>query len=153
MPTAAINVKEVPTPIRVAVTEDARERDISVADCIGETIADYYGVRWESSGYPFAGTGTGSDQWVVRLPSTLKALVHEHARRSGNTMRGIVLLILARHYGLEPQSPRKRGGRQLDDDTLRTLRERHAAGESIRSLSREYRVKRETLTKALRAAA
>lgn len=147
----AVNVKEVPPEIGDAVEADAQERNVSVADAIGEAIADYYGVPWEHSGYPYTGT-TGATQWVIRLPEELKALIYLHAKRTANAQRGIILFILSRHYGLAEESPRKRGARKLDDDLIRSLRERHAAGESIRSLHRATGGSRESLTKALRVA-
>lgn len=148
--TSAINVKDVPDDVYDAVVGMARERGISIADEIGQSIAAHYGVAWESSGYPFT-EPAGATQWVIRLPHRLKALVAEHARTSGNTQRGIVLMILARANGLDVQSARSR--RALTEEQVRDARRRHEAGESIRSLARELHVKRQTLSRALRAAA
>ena len=154
MQIAAINIRDVPEALRDAVEHDARERNLSVNDVQGEVLADYYAVPWTHAGrrkneYAY----TGVDQWVIRLPLSLKELIRQHARASGNTMRGIVLLILARHYGLapDPEGTGRRGGRVIDPEQLADLRARYEAGESIRSLHRATGIKREILTRAIRA--
>ena len=152
MQTVGINVRDVPEPLRRAVEEDARERNLSVNDVQGELLAAHYAVPWTHAGrrrheYPYSGV----DQWVIRVPASLKGLIRQHAEASGNTMRGIILLILSRHYGQSPERAVRRGGRVIDPDTLAELRERHAAGESIRSLHRATGIKREILTRAIRA--
>lgn len=152
MQTVGINIRDVPEPLREAVEADARERNLSVNDVQGEVLASYYAVPWTHGGrrkneYAYSGV----DQWVIRVPASLKALVRQHAEASGNTMRGIVLLILTRHYGLPPEDTHRRGGRVLDPDLVSELRSRHQAGESIRSLHRATGIKREILTRAIRA--
>lgn len=151
MQTVGINIRDVPEAIREAVERDAESRNLSVNDVQGELLAEYYAVPWTHSGYPYTGTTGAVDQWIIRIPDSLKALIRQHAQASGNTMRGIVLLVLSRYYGLQPETASRRGGRVIDPETLAELRERHAAGESIRSLHRATGIKREILTRAIRA--
>lgn len=148
-----IDVRDVPSAVLAAVDADARDRDVSLNDVIGEILSRRYGLAWKASEYPYSGT-TGSDQWLIRVPSALRDAIRGHADGAGLTMRGCVLLALTDHYGLEPTSPRKRSAHSIDPEIIREARELHddGKGESLRALSRRYGIKRETLTKAIRAA-
>lgn len=153
MSTVDLNVKDVPAAVRKAVEEDARERDVSVNDVQGEILARRYGLAWEPSGYPYSGT-SGSDQWVIRIPRALRDAIKGHAEGAKLTQRGCVLLALSDHYGMEPVSPRKRSRYQLDPQVVREARRLHdEEGISFRELSRKFGIRRDTLTKAIRAAA
>lgn len=157
-----MNVQDVPTAVRDAVENDARERDVSVNDVQGEILAGYYDMAWESSGYPFPkgpDLKSGSDQWVIRMPAKLKGMLRDHARTAGIPAQVLILRIIERHYGLNITPARKRSYQltNWDPELIREARERHAGGESIRSISRDLprhsgrSVHRKTLTKALGA--
>lgn len=146
-----IDVRDVPAAVRQAVEDDARARDVSLNDAAGQVLATRYGLAWVTRGYPYSGTSGEANQWLLRVPKQMRDVIRQHAEASGNTMRGVILLALELHYGLPPTSARKRGGKQLDPQVVAQVRARNAAGESIRSLAREFGIKRETLAKAIRA--
>lgn len=146
-----IDIRKVPTAIRERVDAETRAEDISRNDLVVRILSARYGVPYEPSGYGKPKKDeTGTDQWLIRVPRALFVEVQEHAKRVG-TQPGVVLLALEQHYGLPPSSPRKRGARRLSPAIVREAQRRHAAGESIRSLAREYRVSRETLKDAMNA--
>lgn len=146
---AVIDVRGVPADVRAAVTADAASRSVSLNDVVSEIAAARYGVAFEPSGYPFI--GSDSDHWNLRVPVVVRDTLRGHATAIGGTVTGCLLLALQQHYGLPTTSPTRRTGRPgLDPETVGAARRRNEAGESLRSLSREYGVKRETLTKAIR---
>lgn len=147
---AGMDIRDVPAAVREAVARDIAERDRSLNDAVGEILATRYGLPWESSGYPHTGASADSDQWLLRVPERLRDVIRQHAESTGNTQRGLVILALELHYGLQPTSARKRGKR-IDPSVVAQARARHATGESLRSLAREFGVKRETLAKEIRA--
>lgn len=148
-----INIHDVPKSIRTAVEDDARERDMSVNDVIMEILARRYKRKAHLSGYPFTFT-SGAVTWLVRVPEPLRNAIRRHAERDRLTMRGCVLLALAAHYGVEQVSAySRRIPLSIDPEIVSAARERHAAGESLRSISDDLGIRRPTLTKAIRAAA
>ncbi len=148
--TVGIQVTEVPAAILDAVERDARKRNLSVNGIVVSILAQRYGVDYEAS-YPYTDTA-GSAEWVVRMPEELRARIRTHARSLvSGSQRGVILLALAKHYGLEAESPRRRREPAIPEGIVEAARTRNRAGESIRSLAREYGVHRETLTRAVRA--
>lgn len=149
---AGIDIRDVPAAVREAVGRDIIERDRSLNDAVGEILARRFMIPWTSSGYPHTGASAESDQWLLRVPSELRDTIRDLARRTGYTQRGLILNTLEQHYGLPPSSPRKRVKR-IDPTIVAQARERHAngTGESIRSLAREFGVKKETLAREIRA--
>jgi hypothetical protein len=149
---AAIDVRDVREDIRKAVEADARERDSSMNDVVGEILARRYGYVWTPSGYPYT-DGTESTQWLLRVPGALRDSIRDHAKgMPSGTMRGVIMAALAQHYGLPVESPRKRSRSKLTPELIIQARREHADGVSIRELSRRMGIKRETLTKAIREA-
>jgi hypothetical protein len=147
----AIDIRNVREDIRSHVNADAEKRGVSVNDVVGEILASRYGIPFVPTGYPYQG-GSDSDHWNLRLSTVIRDAVRAHAEAVGGTSTGCILFALADHYGLDPISPKRRSGWPgLDPEMVTTARQRNEAGESIRSLSREYRVKRETLAKAIRS--
>lgn len=144
----AIDIRNVPDDIRTAVDADAREREMSVRDRVLEILGDRYGVAVELSGYPYT-LGSTSSHWNVPLPPELYVRIKADAT-GGRSMVGCVLAGIAREYGI-PFSAQRRNPRALGPSVVQDLRRRHQAGESIRSLAREVGVKRETLSRAIRA--
>lgn len=143
-------VEDVPSAVIEAVERDARERDISRRDVVGQIIADRFRQPWELSGYPFR-EADGATTWNIPMREPLRAKLREHAKERGLTQRGTIILILQLHYGLPTSSARRRPSHPpLSPDLIREARARHDAGESLRSLERRYGVKRETLAKAIR---
>jgi len=146
-----IDVRKVPADIRQRVDAEAAVEGVSRNDVIVRVLSGRYGVPYEATGYPYTPDGGDSDQWGLRVPVMLRDVIRAHAATVGGTQPGVILLALAQHYGLPAQSPRKRGSRSLSPAVIREAQRRHYdGGESIRSLAREYGVKRETLTAAIR---
>lgn len=146
--TKAVDIRNVPEDIRAAVDADARERGMSVADRVLEILGDRYGLTVQLSGRPYVGT-SGSNHWNVRMPPALYERVKAHAT-GGRSMVGCVLSAVAAEQGI-PFSPTRRNPRALGPTVIHDLKVRHRNGESIRSLAREVGVKRETLSRAIRA--
>lgn len=145
-----IDVRKVPEAIRQRVDAEAQLDGISRNDVIVRVLSGRYGVPYEPTGYPYNADGGDSAQWGLRVPRVLRDVIRAHAETVGGTQPGVILLALADHYGLPAQSPRKRGVRRLSPAVVREAKRRNQAGESIRSLAREYGVKRETLSAAMR---
>lgn len=146
-------IEDVPSAVIEAVERDARERDISRRDVVGQIIADRFRQQWELSGYPYR-EAEGSTTWNIPIPRRLRDALRKHAKEKGLTQRGTIILILQLHYGLPTSSARRRPSHvPLSPDLIREARARNEAGESLRSLERRYGVKRETLAKAIRAEA
>jgi hypothetical protein len=147
---AQVNVRDIPRTVIAAVRRDAKKRNLSVNNVVGEILAQRFGQTWDSSGYGFTDSGE-ADQWVLRLPIELRDAIKAEAR-DGATMTGVILVAVSEHYKLKVSPPTKRGGKTLDPKIVQAAALRHyQKGESIRSLAREYGIKRETLTKAIRA--
>ena len=146
--TTAIDIRNVPDDIREAVDTDARERGMSVRDRVLEILGHRYGLTVQLSGRPYTGTA-GSNHWNIPMPPELHAMIRAHAT-GGRSMAACVLAGIAHEYGI-PFSAQRRNPRALGPSVVSDLRRRHAAGESIRSLAREVGVKRETLSRAIRA--
>src|SRR5262245_27399676 len=147
----AVQVSDVPREIARAVEQDAEKRNLSVNGIVCAILAQRYGVEYEST-YPYTGQLSGSAEWVIRMPAELRERIRLHARSLVlGSQRGVILLALAKHYGLEAESPRRRLEPAIPEDIVTAARARNRAGESLRSLATEYGVHRETLTRAVRA--
>lgn len=145
----AIDIRKVPENIRAAANQDAQDRDMSLSDRVLQILGERFACSAELSGYPYVGT-SGSNQWNIRMPDELHARIKAHAT-SGRSMAAIVLAAVAHEYGI-PFSPQRRSPRGLGPSAVADLKRRHEQGESIRSLAREQGVKRETLSRLIRAA-
>ena len=63
---AGVVVEDVPSAVIEAVERDARERDISRLDVVGQIVADQFRQPWELSGYPFR-EADGSTTWNIKM--------------------------------------------------------------------------------------
>lgn len=152
MKRTAIDIRNVPEDVRDRVYLDAADRGVSMNDVVVEILARRYGVPWEPTGYPHVQSGSDSDHWNLRVPVVVRDALRAHADAVGGTVTGCLLLALTDHYDLPQVAPQRRVKRAgYPAEMVEDARRRHQQGESIRSLSREYGVKRETLTKAIRA--
>jgi hypothetical protein len=145
-----IDVRKVPEAIRERVEAEAAAAGISRNEVVVRVLSARYGVPYEATRYPYTEGDGDSDHWLLRVPRMLREVIRAHAESVNGTQPGVVLYALADHYGLPAQSPRKRGVSRLSPAIVREARRRNQAGESIRALAREYGVKRETLTAAIR---
>ncbi len=108
-PRKDILVYEIPEDIRVALVEDAKERNRSLNEVVIQILGDRFKVNMPQTYAPF--TDGEADRLSVRAgPKLHQKIALEAAKRSG-TLRGIVLESLALHYNLEPppigRRPRK----------------------------------------------
>lgn len=149
MTRVAIDIRKVPADVRAAVDADARARGLSREAVVAEILAAKYKRKWEPTGYPHQPL-TDTDHWNIRVPLPVKNQLVRDKERRGGTITGLVLYAIREHYGLPNEPPTRRSTGGIDEAIVTEARQRHQAGESIRSLSRHYRVKRETLTKAIR---
>ena len=155
--TEQVNIKEVPRSLYDAVERDAAEHDRNRNDVICEILARRFRVAYEASGYPFR-PSSGSDQWTLRMPMALRTAIIRAAEEASSPGRQVavsklIISTLQAHYDLPVDSPRRRPSQPpLDPQIVQEAAARAAAGESMRSLSRRYGVKRETLSRAIRAA-
>jgi hypothetical protein len=146
-------IEDVPTAVMDAVKRDAAEHDMSRNDVVCEILATRFRVPWSPTGYSSKWEGT--DEWNLRLTPELQKAISRYAKENSSpgrriTQRGVVITTLQLHYDLPVSSPRRRPSRPpLDPDLVREARARKEAGESIRSLSRRYGIKRETIAKAI----
>lgn len=95
-----IVVQSVPQDLRDLLVADAETRNISINEAAVSTLAERYGVEREPSTRPYRGE-SGSDQLLLSVPDDLRTAIRLHAARVGATMRGVVILALSEHYGIE----------------------------------------------------
>lgn len=146
-----MHLVNVPDDIRDAVLADARAADVSVNDKVGEILAAHYGLGWEPSGYAF--TESASSQWFLRMPRVLKHTIAAHAESIRGKQTGVVLHVLAAHYGLDapPTGVRRpQAAERFTREQLLEIRDRVRGGASIRAIEREHGLPRMTLNRALR---
>lgn len=102
------------TVVNEVIREDVREqldREANVWDCTLNDVAtrilsDHYQIKWVPTGARYSEL---KPRTKLRVPETLHRKIRmEYARDQRKTVRGIVLSILAAHYGLEPISPYRR---------------------------------------------
>ena len=147
-------IKRIPPALAEAIEADAREHNWNRNDTVCRILSRRFKVPFEPTGYPYRATkGLASEINLRMSPELYEALAVE-SRKRGLPARGLIVSTLQIHYDLPTDSPRRQTHYpSLSEDMLREARARYEAGESLRSLSRRYAVNRETLTKALRAAA
>lgn len=142
-------MRHVPDDIREAVETDAERQGTSRNAVIVGILCEWAGLVYEQPSYRYT-EAKGSDQWGLRVPVALRNVIRAHAQSiKGATQPGVVMRVLADHYGLPERSLRKRGARRLDPEEITEARRRHTAGESVRSLAKELGVRRETLNAAI----
>ena len=143
-----LDIKNVPAGVVRAVNAEARRRNVAATDVIVQHVAVWFSRRHEPSGYEFR--EPVGDHWNLRVPVDLRDVIRASARERGGTMTGVVIMILQTAYGITPHPVARRVPPVVDGRIVAAARKRHEAGESIRSLSRRYGIKRETLAKAMR---
>jgi hypothetical protein len=95
-------VYDVPAEIRDAVVADAYANNVSINETAVAILAARFKVKHIPSGVPFT-SENGGKNLSIRGGAKLHRMIDiERARRGGGTLRGIVLEVLALHYGLEP---------------------------------------------------
>ena len=107
----ALILNEVlPIELRAALDQDAKAKDITLNDVAGVLLAEYFSTKWEYSGKRYRPM---AEQFKLRVPEELHLKIRMHAALTkGAVMRGIVVSVLAEHYGLAAISPTRRPRRQ-----------------------------------------
>jgi predicted HicB family RNase H-like nuclease len=106
-----ILVYDIPEEIRLALVEDAQERNRSLNEVVVQILGDRFKVNMPQTLAPF--TDGEADRLSVRAgPKLHQKIALEAAKRSG-TLRGVVLESLALNYHLDPppigRRPRTKG--------------------------------------------
>ena len=92
--------------LRMELEAEAKDRNITLNDVAGEILAARYGLTWRMTGAQYTSVAA---RFKLRVPEPLhKKIRQEYARDSSKTVRGIVLSVLAEHYGIEPIYPHRR---------------------------------------------
>lgn len=106
-----IQVQDVPKNLLNKVVADARRRSISLNDTVVGVLADAYNVEREPTSTRFTGAPIRTTL-LLTLPDPLHLKIKvEAAGQKGVTMRGVIIAVLARHYGIkEPSTARRSRG-------------------------------------------
>jgi predicted HicB family RNase H-like nuclease len=147
---SAIDIRDVPASLAQAVWDDAAKRNVSVNDLVAEIVCQRYGIPYTPTGYPFTARSQPTSHWNLRVPDSVHQALRALADTTGGTVTGHVLFALSEHYGVETIPPTRRSSWWIDPEVVREARQAHQEGESLRSLSRRYGIKRETLTREIR---
>lgn len=147
-------IEDFPAALAEAVERDAVERDLNRNDVVCDILSRRFHVPFKPSGYPLTTSAGFSTNRNIRLSVELRDAIRDEARSRGLSQRGLIVSTLQIHYDLPTDSPRRRRNYpSLEPDLIQEARARYEAGESMRSLSRRFEVNRETLTRAVKAAA
>lgn len=102
------NVKNVPQSLKVAIWEDAKAREITMNDVVGEILGKHWNEPYELSGERNVKQQAG-DQLLVWLPPVMLARVWAAAKKRSITESAVICDILSDHYGLLYTPVRRRG--------------------------------------------
>lgn len=97
--------EELPPDLREALEDDARAQGITINDAANRILSDHYGVEWSGSGFPYREIAS---RFKLRVSTALHQKIRMDAASRLVTIRGIVLSILAEHYGAEAIDPGRR---------------------------------------------
>jgi hypothetical protein len=99
-------LQRIPTELRAAISDDAREHDLSVADTVRSVLCAHYSLDCppRGSGYNDRGTkDAGAERLVLRVqPELFNAIKADCAQGYGKSMRATILEILEAHYQEAP---------------------------------------------------
>jgi hypothetical protein len=94
----------LPEELRSVIDAEAYAKDWSPYDVVRKVLSDRYGLAYENlSHYRPAG-----ERFKLRVSKELRKKINLEAARNGGTIRGVVLSVLASHYGLDPISTGRR---------------------------------------------
>lgn len=96
----------LPPELRAALEAEAQNQDITLNDAAGRILAKRFDLLWEDSGKKYRPM---ADQFKLRVPEALHVKLRMTAALDHRTVvRGIVLSVLAEHYGLAAIAPTRR---------------------------------------------
>jgi predicted HicB family RNase H-like nuclease len=108
--TTLIFNEKLPRELHKALNADAKQSLLTLNDTANRNLCDYYGLEWS------AGKGRyrpGAEQFKLRAGKDLHSSLRIDAATRNATIRGLVLMLLSKHYGLEPISPARRTRRKV----------------------------------------
>lgn len=95
----------LPEDLRSEIERDAQERGVSMNDTAGLILSERYGLKWVEETSPYRPM---ADRFKIRVTDDLHRAIRMDAAEDQGTVRGIVLSLLASHYGLPEISPHRR---------------------------------------------
>lgn len=101
--------EELPPDLRQVLEDDAQARGITINDAANRILSDHYEVEWEGSGFPYREIAS---RFKMRVSTPLHQKLRMDAASRLVTIRGIVLSILADHYGITAIDPGRRPRRE-----------------------------------------
>lgn len=97
--------EELSTDLREALDRDAESDGITTNDAAVRILAREFGTPWQASGFPYRQVAS---RFKLRVPEDLHWKIRMEAANTSATIRGVVLNVLAEHYGTESTSPYRR---------------------------------------------
>lgn len=98
----AMLIRDVPEPLRKAVRKDALKTGLSFGFMVGKILGDEFGVEVGEQGRVIGSAHIGGEapNVTIRVPAELRTRIRVKAASLPNgTVRGVVIDVLARHYG------------------------------------------------------
>ena len=97
--------EELPVDLRQALDVEAEAENLTVNDVASRVLCKRFDVEFLPSRTSFRPVAT---RFKLRVSEDLHRLIRMEAAIKSQTVRGIVLSILAEHYGAEPIDPQRR---------------------------------------------
>ena len=104
------NVRNVPAKLKRVVLNAALAEGVTMADLIGSTLAEKYGVVYYTNGRKTQRGDVNGDQFMLSLPPEVIDSITREARERGITESSVILDAIASRFGLI-YTPTKRGRR------------------------------------------
>ena len=104
------NVRNVPAKLKRVVLNAALAEGVTMADLIGATLGEKYGVVYYSNGRKTQRGDVNGNQFMLSLPPEVIDSITREARERGITESSVVLGAIAQKYGLI-YTPTRRGRR------------------------------------------
>lgn len=96
----------LPLELRTELDQEAAARDVTLNDVAGGILSEHFGIAWEPSGKPYR---VMAPQFKLHVPEALHIKIRMSAALNKRTVvRGIVVSVLASHYGLAAIAPTRR---------------------------------------------
>lgn len=91
-------LKSIPEKTRSRLTDEARDRDVSVSDVIRQTLCARYGLHCPQASYHYDSRDAGSRTMLLRLQPKLRKALDAEAEEAGVPLRMLILDTLAEQY-------------------------------------------------------
>lgn len=97
--------EELPATLRKALDREAEAENLTVSDAASKVLCERFEVTFSPSRTSFRPV---AKRFKLRVSEDLHRLIRMEAAIKSQTVRGIVLSILAEHYGVKPIDPQRR---------------------------------------------